>query len=182
MCTEIEQLDVSHVTWIGQSSLRQYQELAMEARKADAQLAWKLSLDVLKNFIICLDMWHDHPGKFVLTLLNVLTLLPKLFAVTCDSRHRSGSVHISLVSMNQTTGYYLSLKQYTRIIFKFGSFSCSEIYFMTISNFICFFFGLVALSVLLPWNDMNHVFFNLTKIIRKELHARWRFLVRFRNL
>ncbi len=60
------------------------------------------------DFMICLDMWHD------LKCFNFM--LPKLFAVTCDyacdSRSCSGSVHISLVSMTQTIGYWLSLKQF----------------------------------------------------------------------
>ncbi len=60
------------------------------------------------------SLWHDHPGKFVLTLLKCYNFtLPKLFAVTCDSRRHSGSVHISLVSMKQTISYWLSLKQNT---------------------------------------------------------------------
>ena len=37
-----------------------------------SRLWW--TLPVTDDFVICFDMWHDHPGKFVLTLLNIATL------------------------------------------------------------------------------------------------------------
>ena len=74
MCTELEQLAVSHVTWIGQSSPGHHQELDWKQERQMLSLPARLQWICPLLMIICLDMWHDHPGKFVLTLLNVLTL------------------------------------------------------------------------------------------------------------
>ncbi len=76
ICTELDQLAVSHVTWIGQFSPRHHQELDWKQKKADASLPASLcwTYPLLNDFIICLDTWHDHPGKWLLTLLNVLSL------------------------------------------------------------------------------------------------------------
>ncbi len=63
-----------------------------------------------------------------------------LIHVTCETATCSSSVHISLVSLKQITGYWLSLKQY--IISKFGTFLCIEFYLVMFSSFnIRFFFG-----------------------------------------
>ncbi len=58
-----------------------------EAWEADAQPACKLVVDipVTNEFIICLDMLHDHPGKFydfIKCFYNLI--LMNLLAVTCD--------------------------------------------------------------------------------------------------
>ena len=86
----------------------------LEAREADAQLACKLAVDITttSGFIICLDMWHDHPGKFVLTFLNVLTFVAE--TVCCHLWFETlfwVSAHFSCVKeANNFFGYWLSLK------------------------------------------------------------------------
>ncbi len=73
MCTECEQLAVSQVTWLGQPYPKHHQELDWKQENSKQMLAVDM-IHATNDYIICLDMWHDHPGKFVLTLLNVLTL------------------------------------------------------------------------------------------------------------
>ncbi len=49
--------------------------------------------------------------------------------VTCETASCSSWVHISIVSLKQTIGCWLSLKQYIKeILSKFGIFSCTEFY------------------------------------------------------
>ncbi len=61
-------------TWTEQSSPGHHQELDWEQEKhmlsLPASLQWTNSLLITSLFVW--NMWHDHPGKFVLTLLNVL--------------------------------------------------------------------------------------------------------------
>ncbi len=71
MCTELEQLAVMHFTmsWIGLFSSGHHQELDWKQEK---QMMLVVDIPLINGFIICLDMWHDHSGNFVLTPLNVL--------------------------------------------------------------------------------------------------------------
>ena len=88
MCTELVNLPDPQDTIIRNLIVR---------KEPDAQLAWKLAMDipVANNFIIWLDMWQDHPGKFVLTLSNVLLYVAE--TVCCDMWFKMlfwDSVHI----------------------------------------------------------------------------------------
>ncbi len=66
MCTELEQLAGlhCHMNWTIFPKERDWKQV----READAQLACKLEVGKPAN------MWQNHPGKFVLILLNVLNL------------------------------------------------------------------------------------------------------------
>ena len=81
--------------------------ISMETREADAQL----------NQTACSEHVTWSPWQVCFDSVKCLNfMLPKLLAVTCDSRRCSGSVHISLESVKQTIGYWLSLTQYIGLI------------------------------------------------------------------
>ena len=81
----------------------------LEAREAECSAglqAFGGHIPVTNDFIICWDMWHDRPGKFVLNLLNVLTLCCRnclLRPVIQDAVPLWVSAHF--VSMKRTIGY-----------------------------------------------------------------------------
>ncbi len=113
ICTELEQLAVSHVTWIGQSSMGHHQELDWKQEKQmhsmPASLWWTYPLLMASSVVWICDMiilasLFDSPKCFNF-------MLPKLFAVTYNSRRCcSGLVHISLVLMNESNNWLLSVK------------------------------------------------------------------------
>ena len=69
----------------------------------------------------------------------------------------SGSVHISLVSMKQTVGYWLSLKEYIGLILypKIWCIIIYRIYLVICSNFISLVFGLVYYYTTCIWKYLR---------------------------
>ncbi len=139
-----------------------------------ANLFWTYPL-LMTSLIV--SLWYMIiQAKLVLTLLNVPTLMPKLFAVTRDSRCRYGWVHISPVSMKQTVGYWLSLKQYIGLIlypnlfffmhrnvfgdlFNFLSFFFFFLFWLSVTNRTMFTFQLQVFAKCLFWYEHDKSIF-----------------------
>ena len=115
----------------------------LEAREADTQLACKLAVDIpVTNWLMTslLDMWHDHPGKFVLTLLNVYNFYAtKLFAATVIQDAVLGPCTFLLCQWSKqlvTDCHWSNTCMGMIIASKFGTFSRTGIYLVICSNFV----------------------------------------------